>query len=360
MPEYTSDANGLFVVGDKEYYSDVIKDISPTSTPLFGMTGDETITSTTWEYYTADLEEPDADIALATKQGQTIAAEDEDRIQCQNRTQIFTKAVAVTYTQEVVNKVGINSELDWRGGRKLIANKKNYEARMLNGVYYRSPKQKTVASVMQGLAGICALWSGECQSSATYGDNSPNVNTNIQDFNSSAPDAMDEMNDLMGHMWDLGAEPNTVICSSLNKRYISAWDSSGVTRNTDQTNRIIENVEWFEGPHGTVKVVPHRSLGVYSDDADDSFDNVDGTGVAIKDFAFVLDPAMQVKGTLRGYGWQSENKQPDGLEYKRDYRFQGSMKSMNAASIGMFSFAGWAGHTNTKALSGTKADYDLT
>lgn len=359
MPLYTSDSSGDFVIGNKEYFSPIIHDISPMTTPLFGMTGGpEILDATTWEYYASSLATPDASDDQMSAQGATISAEDEDRILCQNRTAIFAKAATVSYTQEAVKKVGLNSELDWQAGRRLIQIKQNYETRMINGVRYRSPKTNATASLMQGMAGICGRFSSECQGGSVYGTASPNVIVSIENFASTSPDAMDTMNDLMRHLWDIGAEPDTVLCSSLNKQYISTWDSSGVTRNTDRVNAVIENVEWFEGPHGTVKVVPHRALSIYSDNGTDSYDGV--TGEAVTDFSFVFQPSMIVKGTLKGYDWQSEDKAQDGLMYKRDVYFQGSVKSDNAATIGCFDFAGWATHTNTLGLPTAAANYDAT
>lgn len=358
MPQYTSDASGDFEIGNKEYYSDIIYDISPTTTPLFGMTGDEPIDSVTWEFYCSVLGTPDPSDDQNYAQGATITSEDEDRILCQNRTAIFAKAATVSYTQERTKKVGLKSELDWQAGRRLIQIKKNYESRMINGVRYRSPKTSATASLMMGMAGLAGRFSDECQGLAAYGTAAANVIVAIENFASTSPDAMDTMNDLMRNMWDIGAEPNTVLCSSLNKQYISQWDSSGVTRNTDRTNAVIENVEWFEGPHGTVKVVPHRALSVYSDNGTDSYDGV--TGEAVTDFAFVFEPMQIVKGTLEGFDWQSEDKAQDGMLYKRDVMFQGSVKAQNAATIGCFDFAGWATHTNTLGLPTAAATYDAT
>jgi len=360
MAVYTSDASGDFKVGNKEYYSNVIKDISPTTTPLFNMIAEEMVDSVSLEFYSADLATPDGSNDQASAQGASPTAVDENRILMVNRTQIFMKSVDVSDTQEVQKKVGISSELDWKGGRMLAHLKQNYEARCLTGVHYRSPKTNATASLMMGMAGFIARWSSPCNGGTSYGTlNTTNVNILIENFNNSGSlGAMDNFEEVNQKLWDLGGEPTVCIMSSRNKRYVSKWDSSGVTRNISDPRKVIQNVEFLEGDFNLVKMVPHRSLGAYSDNGTDSYDGV--TGECVKDFAFLFDPSNWRRLTLKGYNWQSEDLARTGLKTERMYKFQGSLKCFNPGGSCVWDYAGWASHSNVLGLYGTAASYDLT
>jgi len=355
MAVYTSDSSGDYNVGNKEYYSEIIKDISPMTTPLFNMIGEEMVDATTLEFYSADLTTPDGSNDQASAQGADPTAVDENRILMQNRTQIFMSSVDVTDTQEVQKKVGISSELDWKGGRMLTHLKQNYEARMLTGVHYRSPKTGATASLMQGLAGFIARWAGPCNSSALYGKaNTTNVHITEETFNSH----LAEFQAVNQALWDLGGEPTVCIMSSRNKRYVSAWDNSGVTRNISDPRKVIQNVEFLEGDFNLVKMIPHRSLGAYDSSTGDTYDGV--TNGCVKDFAFLIDPSNWKRLTLKGYDWQSEDLARTGLKTERMYKFQGSVKCVNPGGAAVWDFAGSASHTTSLGLMTTAASYDLT
>ena len=355
MAVYTSNASGVYNVGNKEYYSNVIKDISPMNTPLFNMLAEEMVDATSLEFYSADLASPDGSDDQASAQGASPTAADENRILMQNRTQIFMKSVDVSDTQEVQKKVGINSELDWKGGRMLAHLKQNYEARCLTGVRYRSPKTSVTPSLMMGMAGFIARWSSPCNSGTSYGtDNTTNVLTDIQNFNGK----LAEFQAVNQALWDLGGEPNVCLMSSRNKRYVSAWDNSGVTRNISDPRKVIQNVEFLEGDFNLVKMVPHRSLGTYSDNGTDDYDGQ--TGACVKDFALLFDPSMWKRLTLKGYNWQSEDLARTGLKTERMYKFQGSIKCVNPGGAAVWDFAGNSAWSNTLGLYTTAATYNAT
>jgi hypothetical protein len=99
-------------IGNREDLSDTIYRISPTVTPLLSMSAKATATATLHEWQTQDLA---AAAANAQAEGDDASARTvTPTVRLTNRTQISTKTVIVSGTQQAVNSAGRKNEMGYQ------------------------------------------------------------------------------------------------------------------------------------------------------------------------------------------------------------------------------------------------------
>lgn len=361
MAEYSHDSSADFEVGFKEDYSEIITDISPQTTPIISMLGNETVDSTHYETYSEDLYSRDGSTGKARKESvgvSDVTAKNEDLILMENRTMVYFDYVQASATARKSKQVGINDVLDHKGGRLLIHLKQCYESRVLTGVKMKTHVAGTTGGYFRGMPGEIGRYADVCNGGTDYGTDSDNVVTSIQNFASTSPDAQDTLNDVLQERWDDGGEPAYLLCSSTAKVDIAAFDASGVTRMFDNPRKIVENVEIYESPLGEVAVVPSHALQVYDAHVDSAYDAAAASGgTQVTDFAFLIDPKVWKTITLQGDGWRSENVSPTGRNYERFYTAQVGLRCYNSGGEAVFDFAGNSSFSNTEGLPTTVAGY---
>jgi len=363
MAVFTHTSGNVFEVGNKEYYSNIINDISPMTTPVLGMIGREEVDSQKWEYYTSDMAAPNCSDAALSPQGANPVAVDEGRIQVYNRFGIFETSCKVTDSQQNQKKVGNISELDWKVGRRLIQQKQSLEKGVLTRVRMGVPAAGTEKGAFQGLPGIVARWASPCQGGTDYGDdNTTNLDITIGDLSddlTGSSQGMGRVDAMIQRLWELGADPSYLIMSAANKKFVDQWDTSGVTRNTNTLSKLVEKIDGYEGSFGAIQMVPSRWLGASADAAGQAYDG-EGAATYIQDFALMFQPEMVKLGVAKGDDWHSEMLARTGRNREVMISGQFSLKCSNPSSIGLFPFAALASRTNTYVMPTVAATYEDT
>src|ERR1700745_2428140 len=99
-------------IGNREDLSDTIYRISPTVTPLLSMAAKATATNTLHEWQTQDLA---AAASNAQAEGDDLTAKTvTPTVRLNNRTQISTKGIIVSGTQQAMNSAGRKSEMGYQ------------------------------------------------------------------------------------------------------------------------------------------------------------------------------------------------------------------------------------------------------
>jgi hypothetical protein len=104
-------------IGNREDLSDVISIVAREETVFYDMCGKTKATATYHEWQTDDLAEPQVNAAIDGADATPDALTATTRLG--NYTQIFTKTVSVSGTQETVNKAGRASEMAYQMDKKL-------------------------------------------------------------------------------------------------------------------------------------------------------------------------------------------------------------------------------------------------
>ena len=100
-------------IGNREDLSDVIYRISPTTTPLLNMAAKAKASNTLHEWQTQDLASAVANNAAA--EGDEASAKAVTvTVRLNNRTQISTKSVIVSGTQQAMNPAGRKDEMSYQ------------------------------------------------------------------------------------------------------------------------------------------------------------------------------------------------------------------------------------------------------
>lgn len=364
--EYATTSTGAFVVGFKEDYSDVIKDISPQTTPIQNMLENEEVDSVEYETYAEDLYSRDGTYDIARDEDVDVAdvtAKNEDLIKMTGYTMIYFEYVKCTETAAVNKKVGITDLLDHKGARLLIHLKQNYETRILTGVQMKKHHASSEAGYFMGAPGLIGRYADECNGGSNYGTDSDNVVTSISSFGDASPraigsvtptDAQECLDIILEQRWEDGGDPDTLVVKGSDKREIAGFDSSGATRYYEDPRKVVENVEIYESPLGEVRVIPSHAYTTYADGGTEAFD----TGsTQVKDFALLFNPMRWKTVTLKSQGWRSENVPKTGLLYRRYYTAEVGLRCYNCGGDAIFNFTANADFTHTVSLYTTAASY---
>lgn len=157
-----------------------------------------------------------------------------------NITAIFAKAVKVSGTQEAVRRALPGNAMDDEKKVKLLKLKADMEFSLINGV-----KASGASGTARTMAGINSV-----------------ISTNLTARASGTSMSTTELEDMHQNSWDAvgdGFAADIVLCPMGLKRKIAGF-TTGVTRYTDQPDRIYNNVAIYESSCGVVKVIPHKDV----------------------------------------------------------------------------------------------------
>lgn len=225
-------------VGNREDLSDIIKNISPTDTPIYSLAGKEKADGTKHEWQEEELRDPKDNAAV---EGADYTAEaGQEPTRKDNYCQIFTQTYGVSNSEIAVKKAGIPDIMARRMRNAMKELGLDVEYAIINN----TAKVAGSASVARKFGGIQAL-----------------VTTNVVD-NSGTPRALTEVlfNDVLQTVWNAGGTPDKVIVSGKNKRNISGFTASA-TKNVDSKDkRLVAAVDVYESDFGMVKIVAERQM----------------------------------------------------------------------------------------------------
>lgn len=157
-----------------------------------------------------------------------------------NITAIFSRAVKVSGTEDVVSRALPGSAMDDEKKIKLMRLKSDMEWAILNGV-----KASGASGTARTLAGVNSV-----------------ISTNLTARASGTSMSVTELEDLLQLSWNAvgsGFVADIVLCPMGIKRKIATF-TTNVTRNTNQTDKLYNNVGVYESSSGTVKIIPHKDV----------------------------------------------------------------------------------------------------
>lgn len=160
-----------------------------------------------------------------------------------NFTQIFTKDVEVSDTQESVDHYGQSSPMAYQLAKEMKAMKADIELAIVRGTGASGN-----ATVSRRMAGVMA-W----------------ITTNATAFNSGTTLTEILLNDLIELTWNNGGEVDEIYCGAKLKRRISGFTANQTRYMGAEDKRLVNAVDIYESDFGIHKIFKHRYVQVAAD-----------------------------------------------------------------------------------------------
>lgn len=244
-------------IGNREDLSNVIYDISPTTTPFISGIAHTTATATNHEWQTDTIGAASAANAVIEGNDATTTAAIPS-IRLGNNTQISDKVPRVTRTQRQVDSAGRGDELDYQIMKMSKLLKNDMESALL------ANKAKVVGSeaVARELAGIESWIATNTQLGvggvAPTGDGTDTRTT-------GADLALDEdtLKILLSDIYTAGGDPDMIMVGPFNKQAMSSFVGGGLSGPAQRTvdggaTTINTAFDVYVSDFSSIKVVPNR------------------------------------------------------------------------------------------------------
>jgi Family of unknown function (DUF5309) len=221
---------------NREDLQDFITNISPTETPFLSGIGQVDCKAVLHEFLTHSLAAASA--ANVVVEGNESAYSSPTQLtRNSNWTQINEKTVAVSGTQDAVNKAGMGRELAYRVLLHTKEIKRDMEAAALQNTAGDSTAgDATTARRIKGFE----EWVTTNTSTVTTAPTQAAINAELQ------------------NVWSAGGNPDTLVVNGTNKSSISSL-TTGVTKNLDANDRrLVTAVDVYESDFSIQRVVPDR------------------------------------------------------------------------------------------------------
>jgi hypothetical protein len=277
MPTYQT----YTAIGQREDLSDVIYDISPTDTPFMSSIGKTKATATYHEWQTDALAAAALGGAVEGADQSSITAGPTARVG--NRTQIFTKAIAIAGTLEAVDKAGRKSEKAYQLAKVSAELKRNIELTLLSNQIAAVGNSST-ARTMGGLqAWLNTNYDGGTDGVAGSAGTTARVNGTNRTFTETI------LKTVIAEVYTAGGSPKVLMVNPAHKQLVSTFAGIAAQRYmapSDGPTTIVGAADVYMSDFGTISVVPNRFMN--------STNNCDET-------AFIVDPDMAAVSFLRPF-----------------------------------------------------------
>ena len=287
----TYDAKGI-----REDISDLISDISPTTTPFQSNIGSRDATNTYFEWQTDSLATASATPVV---EGQDLSAFTAvtPTVRLGNYCQINMVDFIISGTEQRVDKAGRASEIGYQAAKAAKELKRNVEvACLLNGVGAVVGATAT-ARVTAGFP--CWLKTNETSTNVTAPSYSGSTPTGAAQVWKAfgTPTAFTEamLKTTMQECYESGGEPSMLMVGPFNKTQVSAFSGIASSRyNVDgaEPSVIIGAADIYVSDFGNLSVVPNRFFTSVIDA---------GAGSLMNNWAFLIDPDEVKIANLRPY-----------------------------------------------------------
>ena len=235
-------------IGNREDLIDVISRISPTKTPFLSMCGTATATATLHEWQTQDLATAAAN-AQAEGDDATASAVT-PTVRLSNRTQISTKNVTVSGSQQAVLSAGRGKdEMSYQMGLKSFELKRDIEFGLTqNSTAAASPR------TTRGLVG----WSGD-NVDAGAGYVAPVYTTatgTAQTDGTQIAFTEARLKNVLQKCFTAGGDPDTILLPPLAKQTFSSFTGNATRKVDAEESKLYASVDVYVSDFGELKAMP--------------------------------------------------------------------------------------------------------
>ena len=238
-------------IGNREDLSDIIYRISPTATPFMNLAAKGKATNTLHEWQTQDL-------AAAVTNNAAVEGDDASgktvtpTVRLSNRTQISTKTVVVSGTQQSMNSAGRKDEMGYQTSLAALEIKRDMESSATQlDVTATAPRQ------VRGLLGWCydnSSNGGGSYVAASYTGNTGQTNGTTRAFTES------QVKSVLQLIYTAGGEPDTIMMPPAMKQTFSTFTGNATRMDKSEDGKLYSSIEIYVSDFGEIKAVPNRFM----------------------------------------------------------------------------------------------------
>ena len=250
MAIYT-DSYETFDSNDKrEDLANVIYNISPTETPFMSSIGTGSANGTKHEWQTDSLAAAAGNLVIEGDDSPSRALTATSRLL--NHTQISTKPVVVTGTQEVVNKAGVTSEMAYqiaKAGKEL---KRDMELDMTG--------KQAAAAGSSGTGRASRAYESWCNTNELHGAGGSTNSAGAVTDGTQRVLTESLLKSNLKLCYDQGGNPDLLLVGSFNKQKVSGFTGNSTRMDMAEDRSLVATIDVYVSDFGEVRVVADRIL----------------------------------------------------------------------------------------------------
>ncbi len=301
-------------VGIREDLADIIYNISPTETPFMSGVGKTKATNTLHQWQTDALS---AVAANAQAEGATITYPTiSPTTKLGNYTQISSKSVQLSGTNEATVAAGRNSELAYQVAKSAKELKRDMETALLSNV---AAAAGNAGAPTRKLGGV-QTWISTNVSAGVGGSGAGGGAIRTDGTQRAFTETL--LKDVLVDCFNSGGNPNMIMVNAFNKQALSGFTGGSTRFDAAEDRRLITSIDVYESDFGTMQVAPNRFIR-----------GANGTAAKIGQDALVLEMDMFSVSFLRDFSLQNPAQTADA-----DQRFmvvEYTLESRNEAASGL-------------------------
>jgi len=253
--------------GIREDLSDIIYRITPTKTPFLSSIPKVKATNTFHEWQTQDLAAVAANAQIEGDDVSTFTAVT-PTVRLGNYTQISTKNVVISGTNQAVKSAGRNNEMTYQLSMKSAELKRDMEAALCSaangsgGAVSNASTSAThagstsAARVLRGLEGWIAtnvdLGASGVAPVYTMGSWAAPTDGTARAFTES------QLKNVLQKCYNEGGEPDTIMVGASQKQTFSTFTGGSTRFDKSEDKSLTAAIDVYVSDFGTLKVVPNR------------------------------------------------------------------------------------------------------
>ena len=236
-------------IGNREDLTDVIYRISPTQVPVFSMAAKAKATSTLHEWQVQDL--ASASSSNAQVEGDDATAKTvTPTVRLTNRTQILSKTVGVSGTQQAMNSAGRKDEMGYQVSLASLELKRDAETNLTQSdVLATSPRS------FRGLRGwVVDNVNRNGGTLASYTGNTGYTAGTLRSFTEA------QVRDVLQQVYTAGGEPDTIMLPPALKQTFSGFTGNATRMDKSEDKKLYASVDVYVSDFGELQCVPNRFM----------------------------------------------------------------------------------------------------
>lgn len=243
---YTSSS----AVGNREDLTNMIYRITPTDTPFMSMIGKGKATNTKHEWQTQALATPSNNVAAEGDDATNATVTPTVRLN--NYTQISTKTVGVSGTQESTTSAGRKSEIGYQMMLKSLELRNDMEVGL-------TQNNVAVTGSSRQSRGLVGFFGDNVDAGAGYV--APNYVTNVGQTDGT-PAAFTEarLKNVLQKVYTAGGNPSVIMLPPLAKQTFSTFTGNASRFDKAEDKKVIAATDVYVSDFGELKAVPNRRM----------------------------------------------------------------------------------------------------
>jgi hypothetical protein len=252
MAAPTNTYQSTAAVGNREDLTNMIYRITPTDTPFMSMIGKGKATGTKHEWQTQDLGTPANNVAAEGDDAANAAVTPTVRLN--NYTQISTKTVGVSGTQEAVVSAGRKNEMGYQMMLKSLELRNDIEVGL-------TQNNVAVTGATRQSRGLVGFLGDNVDAGAGYV--APNYVSNVaQTDGTQAALTESRLKNVLQKCYTAGGNPTVAMMPPLAKQTASGFTGGSTRFDKSEDKRVVAAVDVYASDFGDIKFVPNRRMRV--------------------------------------------------------------------------------------------------